>query len=190
MQNPFLFSRFRATSLFLHDALQGMLVLARKIHHLRHLGLGDFVGEHPALSDSVVMDVEHYLGRGFDILLEEFLQDMNDKFHRGVIVVQYQDPIEIRALCLRLDLGDNGCGRTAGPPGAIFVIAHSGSSDGGWRARIISEGQLQHGTGVRNPLGKPDSDQAMFSWRSHRKSSGHVLQIAAPGRPDCIGCIG
>src|SRR5215218_10420010 len=41
------------TRLFLfHHALQGMLVLARKIHHLRHLGLGDFVREHPALTDT------------------------------------------------------------------------------------------------------------------------------------------
>src|SRR6267142_6579495 len=57
---------FRAMLLLFHHALQGMLVLARKIHHLRYLGLGDFVGEHPALPDSMMMDVEHDLGRGFD----------------------------------------------------------------------------------------------------------------------------
>ena len=126
--------------LLFHHALQGMLVLARKIHHLRYLGLGDFVGEHPALPDSMMMDVEHDLGRGFDILLEELLQDVNDKFHRRVIVVQYQDPIEIRALRLGLDLGDNGRGRTAGSSGAVLVIAHSGSrcGDGGRRGRIKS----------------------------------------------------
>src|ERR1700716_2656151 len=126
--------------LFFHYALQGMLVLARKIHHLRHLGLGDFVGEHPALPDSMMMDVEHDLGRGFDILLEELLQHVNNKFHRRVVVVQYQDPIEIRALCLWLDLGDNGCGRTAGPPGAVLIIAHSGSKcgDSGRLGRIKS----------------------------------------------------
>ena len=83
-----------------------MLVLAGKIHHLGHLGLGDFVGEHPALPDSMVMDVEHDLGRGFDILLEKLLQDVNDKLHRRVIVVQYQHTIEIRALGLGLDLGE------------------------------------------------------------------------------------
>src|ERR1041385_6813847 len=76
------------TSLLFHHALQGMLVLACKIHHLRHLGLGDLVGEHAALPDSVMMDVEHDLGRGFDVLLEEFFQDMNDEFHRRVVVVQ------------------------------------------------------------------------------------------------------
>src|SRR3981081_2462874 len=77
MQNPFPFlADFAPTSLLLHHALQGMLVLACKIHHLRHFGLGDFVGEHPTLPDSMVMDVEHYLRRGLDILLEELLKDV------------------------------------------------------------------------------------------------------------------
>jgi len=121
--------------LFFHHALERMLVLARKIHHLGHLGLGDLVGEHPALPDSMMMDVEHDLGRGFDILLEELLQDVNDEFHRRVIVVQYQDTIEIGAFRLRLDLGDNGRGRTAGPACAVLIVAHSGSGrgDGGRR---------------------------------------------------------
>ena len=82
-------------------------MLARKIHHLRHLGLGDFVGEDPTFPDSMVMDVEHDLGRGFDILLEEFFQHMNDEFHRRVVVVQDQHPVEVRPLGLRLDLGDD-----------------------------------------------------------------------------------
>ena len=77
MQNPFPFWRIwrgdRLLFLF-HHALQGMLVLARKIHHLRHLGLGDLVGKNAALANSVMMDVEHDLGRGFDVLLEELLQ--------------------------------------------------------------------------------------------------------------------
>src|SRR5205823_5971632 len=47
--------------LLFHHALQGVLVLAREIHHLRHFGLGDLVGEHAALPDSVMMDVEHDL---------------------------------------------------------------------------------------------------------------------------------
>jgi hypothetical protein len=78
MQNPFRFladyarSHFSRLLLF-HHALQRMLMLARKIHHLRHLGLGDFVGEHAALPDSMVMDMKHDFGRGFDVLLEELL---------------------------------------------------------------------------------------------------------------------
>jgi len=57
-----------------HHALQGMLVLARKIHHLRDFGLGNLVGKHAALADTVMMDVQHDLGRGFGVLLEELLQ--------------------------------------------------------------------------------------------------------------------
>jgi hypothetical protein len=92
-----------------------MLVLAREIHHLRHLGLGDLVGEHAALPDSMMVDVEHDLRRGLDILLEKLLQHQNDKFHRRVIVVQYQDAVQVRALGLRFDLGDNRCRRAPGP---------------------------------------------------------------------------
>ena len=127
--------------LFFHHALQGMLVLARKIHHLRHLGLGDLVGEHPALPDTMMMDVEHDLGRGLDILLKELLQNENDKLHRRVIVVQNQHAVEIRTLCLRLDLGDDGRGGTAGPTRAVLIVAHSGSkcSGGGSPGRIRSE---------------------------------------------------
>src|ERR1700681_1423060 len=130
-----------AMLLLFHHALQGMLVLARKIHHLRHLGLGDLVGEYSALPDSMMMDVEHDLGRGFDILLKELLQNVNDKLHWRVVVVQDQDTVEIRTLCLGLDLGDDGCGRPASSPSAVLVVAHSGSkcSDGGWPGRIKFE---------------------------------------------------
>jgi len=112
-------------------------VLARKVHHLRHLGFGDFVGEHAALADPMMMDVQHDLGRGLDVLLEELLQDVNHELHRRVIVVQNQHAIEIWTLGLRLDLGDDGSRRTAGASGAVFVIAHSGRGcrehgRGGW----------------------------------------------------------
>ena len=70
-------------------------MLARKIHHLRHFGLGDLIGEHAALADPVMMDVQHDLGGGLDILLEELLQHVNDEFHRRVIVVQNQDAVEM-----------------------------------------------------------------------------------------------
>ena len=41
--------------LFFHHALQGVLVLARKIHHLGHLGFGDLISEYAALPDSMMM---------------------------------------------------------------------------------------------------------------------------------------
>src|SRR5260370_27729076 len=102
-----------------------MLMLARKIHHLCHLGLGDLVGEYPALAYSMMVDVQHDLGRGLDILLEEFLQDVNDKFHRRVVVVQYQHTIEVRALGLRLYLCDDRPRPPAGPPRAVLLLAPS-----------------------------------------------------------------
>jgi DNA-binding transcriptional LysR family regulator len=43
-------------SLFLHDALQGMLMLAGIVHHLRHFGLGDLIGEDAAFADAVLVD--------------------------------------------------------------------------------------------------------------------------------------
>jgi len=64
------------------------LVLAREIHHLRHLGLGDLVGEDAALSDSMMMDVEHDLRRSLGILLEELFQHQNDEFHGTIILSQ------------------------------------------------------------------------------------------------------
>ena len=115
-------------------------MLARKVHDLRHFGLGDFIGEYAALSDPVMMNVQHDLGRGFDILLEEFLENVNDEFHRRIVVVQDQDAIEIGPLCLRFDLGDNGCDGTAGSANAILIVAHSGREDGDRRHGGIRSG--------------------------------------------------
>src|SRR6476660_4350209 len=113
--------------LLFHYALQRVLVLTRKVHHLRDLGLGDLIGEHATLPDTVMVDVEHDLGGGFSILLKEPLKDVNDELHRSVVVVEDQNAIEVRALGLRLDLGDDRSRRTAGVPVAVFVVAHLGS---------------------------------------------------------------
>src|SRR6266568_6811588 len=53
-------SSFRDARLLLfHDALQRMLMLAGKIHDLRHFGLGDLVGVDAAFADPVVVNVQH-----------------------------------------------------------------------------------------------------------------------------------
>ena len=39
-----------------------MLVLSRKVHHLGHLGFGDFVGECATDSDAAGDDVQHDAG--------------------------------------------------------------------------------------------------------------------------------
>ena len=60
MQDPFLFwpgLKVTRGLLLFHHTLQGVLVLACKIHHLRHFGLGDLIGEYAALADTVVMDM-------------------------------------------------------------------------------------------------------------------------------------
>src|ERR1700761_1597802 len=104
-----------------------MLVLARKIHHLRDLGLGDLIGKNATLPDSMMMNVQHDLGRRLDVLLEKLLQHVNDKLHRRIIVVQYQYAIEIRAFRFRLDFSDDGCGgATWSAAAALVVLAHPG----------------------------------------------------------------
>ena len=99
-------------------------MLPRKIHHLRHFGLGDLVSEDAALTDPMLVNVQHDLGRGFHVLLEKSFDDMNDEFHRRVVVVQDQHPIQARPLGLRLHLGDDGGSRTARRTGTALVIAH------------------------------------------------------------------
>src|ERR1700677_506651 len=87
-------------SLFFHDTLQRMLILARVIHHLRDLGLGDLVSEDATLADAVVMDVQHDLGRLLRVLVEERTQNRNHELHRRIIVVQQQHAVHVRPLRL------------------------------------------------------------------------------------------
>src|SRR6476660_9684011 len=71
-----------------HDALQRVLVLAREIHHLCHLRLGDLVGVDAALADAVRVDVQHDAGRILLVLVEEADEDMNNELHRRVVVIE------------------------------------------------------------------------------------------------------
>src|SRR5215469_496501 len=139
-----------------------MLVLAREIHHLRHLGFGDLVGKHAALADSVMVDMEHDLGRGFDVLLEKPLQHVNDELHRRVIVVKNQHAIEVRSLGLGLDLGDDRCGGATWMAEAVIVLAHSGAGcgNGGRQGRSEFRSWMRHGTDVSISPREPDSDSA------------------------------
>ena len=113
MQKPFRFAAAAGGSLFFHHTLQWMLVLARKIHHLRHFRFGNFICEYAALPDAMMVNVKHDFRRGLEVLLKEFLQHMNDELHRCVVVIQNQDAVEIGPFGLRLDLGDTD---VAGPP--------------------------------------------------------------------------
>ena len=56
-------------------ALERMLVLPRKIHHLVHLRLGDFIAEDAANADAALVDVEHDAGRFLHVHAEKALQE-------------------------------------------------------------------------------------------------------------------
>ncbi len=84
-----------------------MLVLAGKIHDLANLGFGNFVSEYTALTDTVVMNMQHNTRCVVHILLKKPLQDMNDKLHRSVVIIEKQDTIEAWLLGFRLRARDH-----------------------------------------------------------------------------------
>ena len=104
MQGPFKAwgERWHMTSLFLHHALQRMLVLAGEIHDLTNFGFGDFVCKYAALADPVIVNMQHDARGIILVLLEKPLQDMNDELHGCVVVIEEQDTIEAGLLGFRL----------------------------------------------------------------------------------------
>jgi hypothetical protein len=84
----------------LKRALQRMAILFGEIHHLRHLGFRDFIGEDTAYPDALLVDMEHHLRRLIGVHLEKSLEDMHDKFHRRIVVVEQQHFILARLLSL------------------------------------------------------------------------------------------
>ena len=115
--------------LLFHHTVQRMLMFSRKVHHLCHLGFGDLVRKNAALSDPMMMNMQHDLCRGFNVLLKEFLKNVNDELHWRVIVVQNKYAIQIRTFRLRLDFCDDGRSRAASAAPAI-VLARSGIESG------------------------------------------------------------
>ena len=95
---------------------------AGKFNDLRHFCFGNFVGEHAANPHTVAMDMQHYLNRVLPALGEKIFQDMNDEFHRRVVVVQQQNLVKRRLF----DLGagfrdDTGAGTILAL--AVIVVA-------------------------------------------------------------------
>src|SRR4051812_10308188 len=95
-------------SVLLHHALQRMLVFACEVHHLRHLGLGDLVGEDPAFPYAVVVNVQHDARGVVLALAEEAHQHVHHELHGRVVVIQEEDTIEVRPFGLRPRLGNDG----------------------------------------------------------------------------------
>src|SRR5262245_23830320 len=100
-----------------------MLMLTGKIHDLSHLGLGNFVGEDAALSDAVVMNMQHDASGRFAILLEEPFENVDDELHRRVVVVEKQDPVEARLLGLGFGARDD-CGAAPRAVSAMVAVLH------------------------------------------------------------------
>lgn len=80
-------------------------MLAGKVHNLGDLCFGHFIGKDAAFTDAVLMNVQHNLGRLIPVFAEEPLQNQNDKFHRGVVVVKQQDAVKIGAFHLWFGAG-------------------------------------------------------------------------------------
>src|SRR4051812_48001128 len=99
-----------------------MLVLAREIHDLGHLGFGDLVGVDAADTNAPLVDMQHDAGRFLAALGKKPFEDVHDKLHRRVVVVQHQNLVHRRLLRLRLWLDDDACSRTFLVPSA--VVSH------------------------------------------------------------------
>ena len=70
-----------------------MLVAPRQLDHLRHFGLSHLEGINAADADPVPVDVQHNLNRLFAGLGKESLQNMNDKLHGSIVVIENEDLI-------------------------------------------------------------------------------------------------
>jgi len=100
-------------------------MFSRKVHHLRDLRFRHLVSIDPAFAYSVVMDMQHNSCGGFVILPEEPLQDMHNKFHWRVVIVEDEHTVDVRPLGLRLGLGDNAGRRSALIiPTLAIVVSH------------------------------------------------------------------
>ena len=90
-------------------------MFSRKVHDLRHLGLGDLISIKAAFADPMVMDMQHNSCGGFVVLAEEAFEHVYDELHRRVVVVQNQHAVHVRPLGLRLGFRNNGCAGSALP---------------------------------------------------------------------------
>jgi len=74
---------------------------AGEFNHLRHFCFRHFVGEYPADTHTVAVDLQHDLHGLVAAFVEESLEDMHDEFHRRVVVVEQKHLVEAGLLRLR-----------------------------------------------------------------------------------------
>ena len=108
--------------LFFHCALQWVTVLAREVYHLGHLRLSDFVCVDAANADALVVNMQHDLCGVLAAFVEKFFEDVDNKFHRCVIVVEKQHLIEAWFLCLGTCLGNETGAALAIPVIATLIV--------------------------------------------------------------------
>src|SRR5665213_864866 len=151
-----------------------MLMAARKFNDLCHLCLGNLICKYAANAHTMAMDMQHDLHRLFASLVEEPLENVNDEFHRRVVVVEDQNLVEAGFL----GLGARFCDDAGSIAGAVvlavcavrvFSVAHatadvtalSLTDRGGVRAiafcaqrfqrKILAECQKAKGPSVETP---------------------------------------
>lgn len=93
-------------------------MLAGEVHDLRNFRLRHLVSVDPANTDPFLMDVHHDPIGFLMWFVEEPLKDVNDEFHRRVIVVEQEHLVEARPF--RFWLGF--CNNTATQVSIIAVI--------------------------------------------------------------------
>ena len=109
-------------------------MLAGEIHDLCYFGLCDLVGKDPTFPDPVMVNVQHDLGRGLAVLVEEALQYVDYELHRRVVVIEDQHAVEARPLRLRLGLGDDRrAGAVVTATAAALVIVRQTGAEAGER---------------------------------------------------------
>ncbi len=77
---------------------------------------------------AVAMDMQHDIHRLFAVLAENLLQDVDDEFHRRVVVVQQKHLVEAGLLGLGARFGDDPGAGVARPVLIVIVVARPDSS--------------------------------------------------------------
>jgi len=95
-------------------------MFAGKVDNLRHFGFRHFVSKDSTFADTALMHMHHDSMRCLVILVEDTFEDIDHEIHRGVVIVEKQNTIEVRPLRLPPCLGDD---RRPGRAIALAIIA-------------------------------------------------------------------
>jgi hypothetical protein len=96
---------------------------AGEFNDLGHFCFRHLKSEDAADAHTVAMDMQHHLNRLLTGLAEDLFQDMDDKFHWCVVVVEQYDLVEIRLFGLRTRLSDNAGSHAVTVLSVIFATA-------------------------------------------------------------------